>query len=93
MMPVLQSTAAECGLASLAMIAEHHGLCMDLSDLRRRFQLSLKGATLQQLTSQAVKSLALTRITMAHRPETVANASRDVREVREVRKGAAAATA
>jgi ABC-type bacteriocin/lantibiotic exporter with double-glycine peptidase domain len=70
MMPVLQSTAAECGLA-------------------------------------------LTRITIAHRPRTIANASRvvaleggkvarDVREVREVRdvravcevrEGAAAATA
>jgi ATP-binding cassette, subfamily B, bacterial CvaB/MchF/RaxB len=51
----------------------------------------------ERLVNQAVKSLALTRITIAHRPETIANASRvvaleggkvvrDVREVREVRE-------
>jgi ATP-binding cassette, subfamily B, bacterial CvaB/MchF/RaxB len=49
MRPILQTTAAECGLASLAMVADHHGLRMDLADLRRRFALSLKGATLEQL--------------------------------------------
>jgi ATP-binding cassette subfamily B protein RaxB len=53
MKPLLQSTAAECGLACLAMVADHHGLRMDMADLRRRFTLSLKGATLQQLMRYA----------------------------------------
>jgi len=50
---VLQSEAAECGLACLAMIAGHHGLRIDLRELRRRFTVSLKGATLAQLMRHA----------------------------------------
>lgn len=46
---VLQSEAAECGLACLVMIARYHGYRTDLGTLRRRFQLSLKGATLKSL--------------------------------------------
>ncbi|PJK06175.1 ABC transporter [Lysobacteraceae bacterium NML71-0210] len=46
---ILQSEAAECGLASLAMVAGHHGLELSLPDLRQRFPLSLKGAKLNQL--------------------------------------------
>lgn len=46
---VLQSEAAECGLACLAMVAGYHGYRTDLSTLRRRFSISLKGATLKQL--------------------------------------------
>lgn len=46
---LLQSEAAECGLASLAMIAEHHGNRIGLTGLRRRFPLSLKGAKLSHL--------------------------------------------
>ena len=46
---VLQTEAAECGLASLAMVAAYHGFESDLSTLRRRFSLSLKGANLARL--------------------------------------------
>ena len=46
---ILQTEAAECGLACLAMVAAHHGLRSDLPTLRRRFTLSLKGATLADL--------------------------------------------
>lgn len=53
MKPILQSEASECALASLAMVANAHGLQLDLADLRRRFPVSLKGATFQQLTSHA----------------------------------------
>jgi ATP-binding cassette, subfamily B, bacterial CvaB/MchF/RaxB len=53
MTPTLQSTAAECSIACLAMIADHHGLRMDLRQLRQRFALSLKGATLAQLMRYA----------------------------------------
>ncbi|MFN8737026.1 MAG: peptidase domain-containing ABC transporter [Betaproteobacteria bacterium] len=50
---ILQTEAAECGLASLAMIACHHGFETDLAALRRRFTLSLKGATLSFLMQAA----------------------------------------
>lgn len=51
--PILQSEAAECGLACLAMVANTYGLALELSDLRRRFSISLKGATLQQVIQHA----------------------------------------
>ena len=53
MTPILQSESSECTLASLAMVSNAHGLHVDLTDLRRRFPVSLKGATLQQLISHA----------------------------------------
>jgi ATP-binding cassette subfamily B protein RaxB len=51
----LQTEAAECGLASLAMIASFHGHRVDLAGLRRRFTLSVKGATLAYLMQAAGK--------------------------------------
>jgi ATP-binding cassette, subfamily B, bacterial CvaB/MchF/RaxB len=47
---LLQTEAAECGLASLAMVAAYHGLHTDMPTLRQRFSLSLKGATMVDLT-------------------------------------------
>ncbi len=44
-----QAEAAECGLACLAMVAGYHGHKVDLATLRRRFTISLKGATLKVL--------------------------------------------
>ncbi|HEX7559987.1 MAG TPA: cysteine peptidase family C39 domain-containing protein, partial [Usitatibacter sp.] len=53
-MPVfLQTEAAECGLASLGMIACFHGHRIDLAGMRRRFTVSLKGATLAYLMQVA----------------------------------------
>ncbi|WP_394004736.1 peptidase domain-containing ABC transporter [Luteimonas sp. WGS1318] len=49
MKAILQSEATECGLASLAMIANFHGFHVGLAELRRRFPLSLKGVKLAQL--------------------------------------------
>ena len=49
----LQTEAAECGLASLGMIACFHGHRLDLAALRRRFTVSLKGATLAYLIQVA----------------------------------------
>ena len=46
---VLQSEAAECGLACLAMILNHHGHVTDLPSLRQRFSFSMKGTTLAHL--------------------------------------------
>lgn len=50
---LLQSEAAECGLACLAMIAGFHGYRTDLLSLRRRFTTSLKGMTLADMVGIA----------------------------------------
>ena len=50
---ILQSEAAECGLACLAMVSHAHGLHLELADLRRRFSVSLKGATVELLIRHA----------------------------------------
>ncbi|MEO5697888.1 MAG: peptidase domain-containing ABC transporter [Burkholderiaceae bacterium] len=50
---ILQTEAAECGLACIAMLAAHHGLQTDLPTLRQRFPVSLKGATLADLVRLA----------------------------------------
>lgn len=48
-LPVRQSEAAECGLACVTMIANAHGCGLGLRELRHRFPVSSKGATLQRL--------------------------------------------
>jgi ATP-binding cassette subfamily B protein RaxB len=50
---VLQSEAAECGLACLAMVAGFHGHQLDLNALRRRFAVSIKGMTMKTLLLMA----------------------------------------
>ncbi len=52
---VRQAEAAECGLACLAMVAGYHGLETDLATLRRRFSISMKGATLKSLIDIGAK--------------------------------------
>jgi ATP-binding cassette, subfamily B, bacterial CvaB/MchF/RaxB len=52
-MHISQSEASECGLACLAMVAQAHRLEIDLATLRRRFPVSLKGATLKQVMATA----------------------------------------
>lgn len=49
MKPIIQSEAAECGLASLSMVVDAYGMCVGLPEMRRRFPLSLKGAKLNHL--------------------------------------------
>lgn len=46
---ILQTEATECGLSCLAMIANFHGYKTDLSTLRQRYSISLKGSTLASL--------------------------------------------
>jgi ATP-binding cassette subfamily B protein RaxB len=46
---ILQAEGAECGLACLAMVAGHHRQNHGISELRQRFSLSLKGASLARL--------------------------------------------
>lgn len=50
---LLQTESAECGLACLAMVASYWGHGIDLPSMRRRFSVSLKGATLKGLISMA----------------------------------------
>src|SRR3954447_2187683 len=45
----LQTEAAECGLACLAMIASFHRYRVDLNTLRRRFPVAMAGGTLEAL--------------------------------------------
>lgn len=52
---ILQTEAAECGLASLAMVACYHGHDVDLPSLRRRHAMSLKGANLARVMELAAK--------------------------------------
>lgn len=52
---VLQAESSECGLACLAMVADFHGLRLDLAEMRRRFAVSLKGATLSTLIRYGAK--------------------------------------
>lgn len=73
---VRQTEIAECGLASLTMIANYHGLDIDLGTMRRRFAPSMRGAPLRSLmqvadriglTSRAVK-LPLDQLGNLHFP-------------------------
>ncbi len=50
---IIQTEVAECGLASMAMVANYYGHKVDLNALRRKFSISSKGATLQGLIKLA----------------------------------------
>ena len=69
---LLQTEAAECGLACLAMVAGHHGHRIDMATLRQRHSISLKGSTLSDLMRIA-GSMALAprplRLDLAHLPQ------------------------
>lgn len=58
---LLQTEAAECALACLAMIASYHGHCVDVGTLRRRFAISAKGTTLAALIDFASRLQLATR--------------------------------
>lgn len=46
---ILQAEVAECGLASMAMVASYYGHKLDMPAMRNRFSANLKGMNLQQL--------------------------------------------
>jgi ATP-binding cassette, subfamily B, bacterial CvaB/MchF/RaxB len=58
---VLQTEAAECGLACLAMIAGRYGHRVDLPALRQRYNVSLRGSTLRDLVRIATDMRLTTR--------------------------------
>jgi ATP-binding cassette, subfamily B, bacterial CvaB/MchF/RaxB len=65
---ILQSEAAECGLACLAMVANAHGHDLSLATLRQRFSVSLKGSTLPNLITVA-SALGLSSRALRLEPE------------------------
>ena len=46
---IMQTEAAECGVACLAMIVGYHGQPCEITELRRRLSVSLKGTSLKHL--------------------------------------------
>src|SRR3954453_5283793 len=58
---VLQTEAAECGMACLAMIAGHFGHRIDLPALRARYNLSMKGMTMHDMVRVASQLRLSTR--------------------------------
>jgi len=66
---LLQTEAAECGLACICMISSYWGHQIDISSMRRRFSISLKGVTLKGVMAMA-KGLSLQtrplKLEMAH---------------------------
>ena len=68
---ILQTEGAECGLACLAMVASFHGQRCDLAELRNRFSVSLKGATMADLVRMAAQ-LGLASRALRAEPEHLA---------------------
>ena len=69
---ILQTEAAECGLASLCMISSYWGHQIDLASIRRRFSVSIKGSTLKSLMTMAQGLSLQTRplkLDIEHLPE------------------------
>lgn len=55
-LPIIQqSEAAECGLASLAMVMNYYGYEVDMATLRRENQVSLQGCTFADIARMAGK--------------------------------------
>lgn len=52
---ILQTEAAECGLACLGMVGAYHGYDCDLATLRQSHSISLKGMTLAHLINIAAQ--------------------------------------
>ena len=69
---MLQTESAECGLACLAMISSYYGYRIDLSILRSKFSVSLKGTNLVQIINYADR-LSLTSRPLRLEIEEVGN--------------------
>ena len=69
---LLQTEAAECGLACMAMVASYWGHRIDIPSMRRRFSVSMKGVNLKGLISMASGLSLLSRplkLDLQHVPE------------------------
>ena len=68
---VLQTEAAECGLACLAMVAAAHGQRWTLAELREKFAVSLKGLTMADLVRMGAQ-LGLSARALRAEPQLLA---------------------
>jgi ATP-binding cassette, subfamily B, bacterial CvaB/MchF/RaxB len=69
---LLQTEAAECGLACMAMVASYWGHQIDIPSMRRRFSVSMKGVNLKGLMAMAGGLSLQTRplkLDLQHLPE------------------------
>jgi len=69
---LLQTEAAECGLACIAMVASYWGHRIDIPSMRRRFSISMKGMNLKGLMAMASGLSLQTRplkLDLQHLPE------------------------
>jgi ATP-binding cassette subfamily B protein RaxB len=69
---LLQTEAAECGLACMAMVASYWGHQIDIPSMRRRFSVSMKGINLKGLMAMASGLSLLARplkLDLQHLPE------------------------
>ncbi|MDH4274871.1 MAG: peptidase domain-containing ABC transporter [Gammaproteobacteria bacterium] len=69
---ILQTEAAECGLACLAMVSTFYGHHLDLATLRGRYAVSLRGSTLSdliRLAGQLKLAARPLRLDLEHLPE------------------------
>lgn len=69
---LLQTEAAECGLACMAMVASYWGHQIDIPNMRRRFSMSMKGVNLKGLMGMASGLSLQTRplkLDLQHLPE------------------------
>lgn len=66
-----QQEAADCGVASLAMIARFHGLTVSVEVLRQQIEVSRAGASLQEL-QRAAAGLGLRSLAVRVGPEQLA---------------------
>lgn len=69
---LLQTEAAECGLACMAMVATYWGHQIDIPSMRRRFSVSMKGVNLKGLMAMASGLSLQTRplkLDLQHVPE------------------------
>ena len=69
---ILQTEAAECGLACLAMVAGYHGHRIDLATMRAQHAVSLRGSTLadlMRLAGQLKLAPRPLRLELEHLPE------------------------
>jgi ATP-binding cassette subfamily B protein RaxB len=69
---LLQTEAAECAIACLAMVASYWGHRIDLASMRRRFPVSLKGSSLKSLMTTA-QALGLQTRPLKLEPEQLAD--------------------
>lgn len=69
---ILQSEAAECALACIAMIAGYHGFRVDIATLRKRFSMSSRGTDITSLIEIA-DQMQLASRALRLEPEEIAD--------------------